>query len=238
MIDYEAAKALVNSICYWLSHNEAIGRNGMLHEASIRYPFADALTSLTYKAEQVLLEETHPFYIQRSIDLITVDNPKSRNLSNAFEFKLATHLSKDKSEKIRFFNDLMRLHAMSKHNNVNGYFIVVGKYNFFNSNFRRILTPQEALNTRLKKSLPRGFYTNWFGFAKDKGKRFKVLNETNLTYSEVYNDFYNGQTPYRIQNGAPINPTLPTTISTKCMYITPMSPEFHTPWVGGIWKVT
>ncbi len=41
----ERFNAVVDAVCYWLGYQFKIGRDNLMHEASLRYPIADTITA-------------------------------------------------------------------------------------------------------------------------------------------------------------------------------------------------
>jgi len=66
--------AIIDSVSYWLGYQFKIGRHKLVHEASLRYPIADTITSKEVSIDKIALEKPHPLFINRRIDLAIYDN--------------------------------------------------------------------------------------------------------------------------------------------------------------------
>ena len=141
----EKFNAIVESICYWLGYQFKIGRDGFIHEASLRYPIADTITAKGIAIKRIELEKTSPIFKQRYIDLVifdeTVKEPeKEKNddkLSEVYEFKLAKNeTSKEyQAEHQRVFNDIVRLAYYNLWNGKDCYFLMCGQFEAFKTYF-------------------------------------------------------------------------------------------------------
>ena len=93
----EYYNAIVDAVCYWLGYQFKIGRDQLIHEASLRYPVADTITAKGIAIHRIVLEQLHPIFKSKKIDLViygeTVKEPETEkddtNLNQVFEFKLA-----------------------------------------------------------------------------------------------------------------------------------------------------
>ncbi len=221
---------LIHSATYYLCYQDRIGRDFMMDESSLKYPIADYLTSLEIPMSSIRLEFEHPTLFNRSIDLVTVDN--TGKIERAFEFKIAKLNTKYNSEKQRIFNDLLRLWLIADSNNVPCYFLIAGTQVDFIQYFRSIVSQRPTTNSKdLPK--PQGFYTEWFQFKKDEEKEFHVRGIPGNEYEKNYKEFIETYKPK--DRGSALG--LPEKIKTTCVEISPLSREFPTPYVGGIWKV-
>lgn len=222
---------LIQSVTYYLSYQDKIGRSFMIDESSLKYPVADYLSSLEMPLYQIALEYAHPHLKKRQIDLVTTDKTRQQ-IKRAFEFKMSRSNTKYESEQKRVFNDLMRLYLLSKHNNSDSYFIMAGKQSDFIQYFRSIVTKKPVGNSKdLPK--PEGFYTEWFKFNLNDTSTFNVKSVTGNEYGDIYKAFLNDYKPHK--NASALE--LPDKLTTKCIAISPLSREFPTPYVGGIWQV-
>jgi len=159
-----------NILIWWFNYISAIGRNYVLNEGTIKYPFAEYLECL--EVDDIQFEFPHPKLSRRRFDLSFTD--RNNNNRVVFEFKYIKNLStKSSDEKQRIFNDLMRINLFSGSNRV-GYFLICGEQMDFVSGFQRIKKPDKKIPTRTLGASPKpksaeGFYTEWFSF--DKGHR-------------------------------------------------------------------
>lgn len=232
-IDFDS---LLHSATYYLCYQDKIGRGFMVNESSLKYPIADYLTSLEMPLAKIELEYNHPHLKKRSVDLIALDQPKTKSntpsIEFAFEFKISKEETRYEAEQKRIFNDLMRLHLIAKSTNTNCYFLISGMHKDFIQHFRSIVNirPLGSNNTLPD---PVGIYTEWFKFKEGETKEFDVKNVTGNNYATIYQAFLKDYKPNKGGNKL----ELPEKIKTKCVAVTALSREFPTPYVGGIWKV-
>ncbi len=227
---------LIHSVTYYLSYQDRIGRDFMINESSLKYPVADYLTGLEMPLANIQLEFSHPTLKKRQLDLITTDNSKKK-IENVFEFKMAKPETRYEPEQKRIFNDLMRLHLITKAN-VSCYFIMVGTAEEFLQCFRSTMPKKLSVQTIDKDDLPlpNGFYTEWFKFNVNDEKTFDVKDVKTVLeddYDKIYKAFLRDYRPKK--RGESL--VLPDKITTKCIAISALSREFPTPYVGGIWEI-
>lgn len=208
----------------------------MVNEASLKYPIADYLTSLEMPLTKIELEYNHPHLKKRSVDLIALDQPKTKSntpkIEIAFEFKISKEETRYEPEQKRIFNDLMRLHMIAKSTNANCYFLISGIHKDFIQHFRSIATTRPTGSNNTLPD-PEGIYTEWFKFKLGEEKEFAVKNVTGNNYATIYQAFLKSYKPKK--KGDKLE--LPEKIKTKCVAISALSREFPTPYVGGIWKI-
>lgn len=224
-------KKLLQSISYWLSYQEKIGRSFMITEASLRYPVADYLSSTALPLDEIKLEYPHPYLQQRRIDLVTLRPvDKGHTITAAMEFKVVKDTTKSTAEKKRIFNDLVRLHLLAQAGLALPYFVVAGKFDQFIYNFRSTLKTNK-LGGYHRLPDPSGFFTEWFSFSPRGTRTFAVGTQNDAVYRPIYDAFWQD---YRERD---IPAHLPGEISTECIAISPLSRDFPLPYVGGIWKI-
>lgn len=101
---------LTEAVCYWLGYQTNIGRKQFIHEASLRYPIADAITKDSISINQVKLENVHPLFKGKRVDLSIFDDISDEStLSEMHEFKIAKYTPENGDEHQRVFNDIVRL---------------------------------------------------------------------------------------------------------------------------------
>jgi ribosomal protein L23 len=226
---------LIQSVTYYLSYQDKIGRGFMVDESSLKYPVADYLTSLEMPLANIQLEFSHPDLWKRQIDLITTDQPDRKlkqKVESAYEFKISRQNTKYEPEQKRIFNDLMRLYFVGKSNGSSCYFIIAGTQKDYIQYFRSIATKRPAPNNK-DLPIPEGFYTEWFNFKAGEVKTFDVKKTTVKIYEDIYTAFLNDYKP-KIDTDTL---ELPDKLTTTCIAISALSREFPTPYVGGIWKI-
>ena len=137
--------SLNEAICYWLGYQFRIGRKNLMHEASLRYPLADALTGFGIPIDRIALEKQHPFFVQRYIDILIandsidkvdeIDFVKSTN--SIFELKICKEATgkENQVEHQRIINDILRLAYFNLWTGKDAYFIICGSYQDFKNYF-------------------------------------------------------------------------------------------------------
>jgi hypothetical protein len=237
---------LIDAVCYWLGFQVKIGREKLIHEASLRYPIADALTSEDIAISQVKLEESHPLFKSKRIDLAIIEKNTTNNfLKEVYEFKIAKYTTKESDEHQSVFDDVIRLAYYHMEENKDCYFLMCGNYENFKIDFvgdkneptvvnGKVVYPDK--NNSIRGWVSKGIYNDWFEFTKGKTKEktFSITDSTNekewglASFKARYElrekikakDFY---TPDSI------------TIITECMAITPYGVDkTH---AAGIWKI-
>ena len=136
---------IVNSVCYWLGYQYIIGRDQLIHEASLRYPIADTITAKGVSINRVVLEQLHPLFKSKKIDLVifdeTVEVPADEEddtkIKEVFEFKLANSKTAkfESDEHQRVFDDVTRLAYYNMWGKKDCYFLMCGKYEEFQAYF-------------------------------------------------------------------------------------------------------
>lgn len=239
---FDRFSQLTEAICYWLGFQTNIGRKQFIHEASLRYPIADAVTKDNYAVNQIKLESVHPLFKGKRVDLaIFEDISKESSLKEMYEFKIAKYTSEKGDEHQRVFNDVVRLAYYNLVSKKECYFLMCGSFEDFKQYFvgdnNKPSSDDGAvkLNQRNQKAIswrPKGIYQDWFKFEqkKDTEISFKSndpdwgLPKFKSTYS--LND--------KLKDKSFFNPN-EITIKTTCMAISPYRDErTH---AAGIWKI-
>ncbi len=145
MLDNERFNAIVDATCYWLGYQFKIGRDKLIHEASLRYPIADTITAKGISIDRINLEKGHPFFEDKVVDLLIFDkkvaeiNVKNFNesISEMHEFKIAKNSTNTKfgNEHQRVIDDVLRLAYFNLITKKDCYFLMCGKYDEFNAYF-------------------------------------------------------------------------------------------------------
>ena len=236
---------LATAVMWWLSYITAVGRNYILTEGAIRFPATEYLERSNI--DDIKLEYGHPKLSMKRIDLYYKMN-KDKNI--AFEFKyIKSGSTRDKVEKQRIFNDLMRLYLFLDTDH-RGYFLICGNRSDFVMDFQTILQKPKNTDGRLyikpkdKSTLPKtidpdGFYTEWFSFdLKDPEKEIE-LNTYKSDHQSIYDSFFEGYgEAYKTKTGkALLNPGK---IKTKLVFLTgnmEQPNDVLQPSKIGIWEV-
>lgn len=256
----EKFNAIVDSICYWLGYQLKIGRDQLVHEASLRYPIADVITAKGIAIRRVVLEKVIPVFMSKRFDLVIfnkkVKEPSSEkddsNLQEAYEFKLAKSETTNEfgDEHQRVFDDIVRLAYYNLWNKKDCYFLMCGKYDEFKAYFvgqTSVVKNQNKKNTvpvrQNKLSLPGnlstdenwkadGLYKDWFGFkiGEEKRKVFKITDHP--TWGLV-----NFKASYKIRDNTVNTFSNEIEVKTKCLALTPQGLENAKTHAAGIWKI-
>jgi hypothetical protein len=251
--------AIVDAVCYWLGYQFKIGRDKLIHEASLRYPIADTITAKGIAINRLILEKNHPVFKSRSIDLVayasSVEEPEEEkddtNLIDVFEFKIAKKVTGDiyGSEHQRVFDDIARLAYYNLWRNKDCYFLICGKYADFKNYFvgQRIDVNEDA-DGKIKipgtetKSInntatweAKGLYADWFSFNVDEEKtKLFSINEPTDGKDWGLSVF---QKNYIIREQLNKVYSNQIAIKTKCMAITAPGLEKTRTHAAGIWKI-
>lgn len=134
-------KSICEAVCYWLGYQFSIGRKRLIHEASLRYPIADAITSSEIPIDRIQLEKGHPYFSNRKVDIFvctkktnTIDE---EFIESIFELKLSKPETgrKHSDEHQRVVNDILRLAYFNLISKKDAYFLICGSYQDFKNYF-------------------------------------------------------------------------------------------------------
>ena len=254
----ERLNAIVEAVCYWLGYQFKIGRDQLIHEASLRYPIADTITSKGIEIERIALEQLHPIFKSKRIDLVIFDSfPKEpeteeddTNFREVYEIKIAKSRTsiEHKAEHQRVFDDIARLAYFHYWKNKDCYFLMCGKYEEFKTYFvgqtsaitqigdklkvpiRKATTDHQTYLEKFEEWKPDGIYKDWFGFKIDEEKEIEFNN------SDVNWGLGPFQSSYIVRNTVhSYSDTIK--VKTKCVAITPSGLENIKTHAAGIWKI-
>lgn len=229
----------------WFRFHQIIGKGDLLNEDSIKYPLVEYLIADGDDSlKNIKLEDTHPIFTTREVDLISKDD--KGNLYYVIEFKLASKFTMNSHERQRIFNDIARLFYVNEKYNIDAYLIVAGKTVDFLSEFRSVIDKEAGKRGRKKKATdkpkltllnPSGFFSDkWLSFDLNNPEKIISLSgEINTAYSSHYANF---KTTYLVDDQATLK--LPNSIKTTLEYITEIKEEDtsgNVPAMIGIWKV-
>jgi hypothetical protein len=259
MADEEKFNAIVEAVCYWLGYQFKIGRDQLIHEASLRYPIADTITAKGISINRIVLEQLHPIFKSKKIDLVIFDDsvkePETEEddtkLKEVYEFKLAKNeTSKEhKEEHQRVFDDLVRLAYYNLWGSKDCYFLMCGIYEDFKAYFvgqknapkeqdnKVILQPRQLHSTQtmtnqLAEWSPEGLYKDWFGF--------KIGEEKEIEFDKTDNENWGlkpFQDSYHLRDTEKHTYTDKFKVKTKCVAISPSGLENVKTHAAGIWKI-
>jgi hypothetical protein len=195
----EALMYTGKGIEHWFRFYQVVGKADLLNEDSIKFPvveylIADGDDSL----KNIKLEETHPVFLSRDVDLIS-KTPEGK-INYCIEFKLASKLTLEIQERQRIFDDIARLYFANTKKQVPTYLIVAGKTIDFLTEFRSVIgrTPgrrgrkkKKTNNQEFKLEEPQGFYSDkWLSFKmSDPIKTIDISNEGGEVYVKHYEKF-------------------------------------------------
>lgn len=256
--DSDYRNAMIDAVCYWMGYQFKIGREQLIHEASLRYPVADTITSKGVGMERIVLEQLHPLFKSKKIDLVVFAENTSKTdietndakLREVFEFKLAKSRTGEKhsDEHQRVFDDLARLAYYNHWGGKDCYFLMCGTYEDFKSYFvgqgNKPITDGEKNKVQIKPTSPiptdelqatqwkpEGIYKNWFGFRTGETKEITFKNnDDSFGLKPFQNSYHIRDTEKHIYQDT-IN------ISTTCITITPAGLENIRTHAAGIWKI-
>lgn len=246
---------ITDAICYWLGYQFKIGRKQLVHEASLRYPIADALTSTDLTVDQIELEKLHPIFKSKKIDLVTYKNTQNKsnnNLQEIYEFKLAKSKTNKEgsSEHNRVFNDVVRLAYIHKLMKLDCYFLMCGKTEDFKAFFVRQKTDtkvskanKQTINTTVAKAKnaidlawkSEGLYKEWFSFEYDGTKDIEFTTSATAVKEQL--DKF--QDKYKIRKGQTLDWAIDKSIKIKttCVAITTYADSMKKTHAAGLWKI-
>lgn len=256
MITEGKFNSIIEAVCYWLGYQFKIGRDQLIHEASLRYPIADAITAKGTAIDRVVLEQLHPIFKSKKIDLVIFDESVKEpatekddtNLKEVYEFKLAKNeTSKEhKEEHQRVFDDLVRLAYYHHWGNKDCYFLMCGIYEDFKTYFvgqknkpkeqddKIVVQPRKinATANQFAEWNPEGLYKDWFGFniGDEKEVEFKISDNENWGLKPFQENYHIRDTQKHIYKDS-------FKVKTKCVSITPSGLENIKTHAAGIWKI-
>lgn len=259
----ERSDSIIDAVSYWLGYQFKIGRQQLIHEASLRYPIADTITSQGTSINRVVLEKLHPIFKGKKIDLVIYDenvlDPDSEEndekLKEVFEFKLAKRDTgkKESVEHQRVFDDVVRLSLYHQWSKKDCYFLMCGKYDDFKTYFigqkneieekngknqvkeRKSKSEEELNEIDSVEWQPDGNYKDWFGFniGDIKTHEFKITNPND---SEEWGlQSFKQNYPVRKKITESIENAV--IIKTTCLAITSSGIEKTRTHAAGIWKI-
>ncbi len=215
---------LAMAVMWWLNYISAVGRNYVLSEGAIKFPISEYLERSTLNDNDIELEYGHPKLQQKRLDVFYKTPGKT-----AFELKYIKNGStRDKDEKQRVFNDLMRLYLFLGRNN-RSYFLICGSQKDFISDFQTLLFKPKNVKgslfikpvtkrTKPMKIIPEGFYTEWFSFDDANPDNIIDLKTTKQDFKDIYEKFKKEhQVPYEEKTSNKLR--LPARIHTKLIFL-------------------
>lgn len=259
----EKFASIVDSLCFWLGYQFKIGRERLIHEASLRYPIADTITSKGINIEKVVLEKSHPIFKRKKVDLVILgdllneeyifEEDENSDILELYEFKLAkVETNKEGSdEHQRVFNDVIRLAYSHLIIGKDCYFLMCGKFSDFkayfigqnnkntrNENGKNTVTPKKSkvLQNDFKVYQAEEWQSN--GLYKD-WFQFEVGKEKVMTFTITENKWglYSFQQSYQFKQDDKYKFNDSITIKTICKAITPNDTESGRTHAAGIWKI-
>lgn len=146
------------AVCYWLGYQFTIGRERLIHEASLRYPIADAITSGKIAISKIYLEKGHPYFEDKVVDIFLLNEKESNismesidleAISAIFELKLSKVDTGNQfgEEKKRVIDDILRLAYFNLYSKKDAYFLICGTY----ADFKNYFIGDKIEKTTIKK---------------------------------------------------------------------------------------
>ncbi len=133
--------SIKEAVCHWLGYQSAIGRERLIHEASLRYPVADSITSGTMEINSIYLEKGHPSFKKRLVDIFLLNEKENsisvKTIRAIFELKLSKRNTGTKfsNENQRVIDDILRLAYFNLHSEKEAYFLICGTRDDFEKYF-------------------------------------------------------------------------------------------------------
>lgn len=254
----EKFASIIDAVCYWLGYQLKIGREQLIHEASLRYPLADSITSKGTAINRIVLEKLHPIFRSKKIDLViydeTVTQPETETddskLIEVFELKLAKSKTAEKhsDEHQRFFDDVVRLGYYNLWGKKDCYFLMCGTYENFKTYFvgqksevkhegdKNTVSPKYASKPSIsgqpttEEWQPEGLYKDWFSFKLGEPKTIKFESSDDKWGLSPFQKNYDlrDENKYKYQKEIEITAT--------CIALTPVGEKMKT-HAAGIWKI-
>lgn len=192
---------VAESTYHWLCYVHNSTDTNVLAESSIRYPFVECLERLGY--DNIHLEALHPEFSNRRMDVFCGNVTAETNtgiindkLIFYAEFKFVKSYTRDKSERQRIFNDIMRLYAIKvRSHHSHCYFIICGDTVTFNDCFMKIRNAADTKSTIVETTIAEyhecdatGPYAELFPFSQDEGpKDFRIDDDLYNKFCTDYN---------------------------------------------------
>lgn len=243
-------RSVVDSVCYWLSYQSKIGRQKLIHEASLRYPIADTITANGTNINRIALEKSYTIFKQRYSDLVVYnekpedieDENNDENIVQVYEFKLVKKETgkKESKEHQRVFNDVVRLAYYHQSKQKKCYFLVCGKLGDFKTYFVESATPNTEADDKLIVKQNRkdrdasivdtywnatGIYKDWFAFEINGEKIITFDNQSEKFGLSIF------QKEYTIKDNR-LEYSDSISLKTKCLAIS--KTETHS---AAIWEI-
>ena len=263
----EKFNSIVEAVCYWLGYQFKIGRDQLVHEASLRYPIADTITAKGIAINRIVLEKLHPIFKKKYIDLVifdqTVVEPETEKddmkLKEAYEFKLAKSdtSKKFKAEHQRVCNDIIRLAYYHLWNDKDCYFLMCGKYEEFKTYFvgqksepikkdKKLFAPVRQQSTKHQttdqtniEQIDKEQIWEPEGIYKEWFS-FKINEEKKIEFNISDNKKFGlkpFQTNYKVRKPKKYKYKDTFIVKTKCVALTPSGLENVKTHAAGIWKI-
>jgi hypothetical protein len=216
-----------------------------LNEDSIKYPIVEYLIADGDDSlKNIKLEDNHPVFITREVDLIS--KTSSGTINYCIEFKFASKLTMNLNERQRILDDIARLYFVNYKTNASSFLIVAGKTIDFLTEFRSVINKTPGIRGPHKKignnpvfnlNQPCGFFSDkWLSFDLNNPKKnIEIKGEQSLAYKNHYEEF---EKKYIIEEK--LSFPMPEKITTILKYITDIKGEDLTgniPAMVGIWQV-
>lgn len=202
--------SLNEAICYWLGYQFNIGRKRLLHEASLRYPIADALTGDGIEINKIALEKGHPYFNDRYVDILVSNQDLNKvdkanfinSLNSIVELKICKVDTgrQYSNEHQRIIDDILRLAYFNLISKKDAYFIICGQYKDFKNYFIGLKDEktkneendiqlkeksggQDINNTPLVWNVNKSLYSLFFDF---EVQHFPILNKEDNSRTHTF----------------------------------------------------
>jgi hypothetical protein len=182
--------SICDAVCYWLGYQLKIGRERLIHEASLRYPIADAITSGETAIDKIQLEKGHPYFQDKVVDIfVCTENVKTitiDKISSIFELKLSKSTTGNKfsTEHQRVVDDILRLAYFNLASKKDAYFLICGPYKDFKNYFVGDMDEQPVDTSKDFK------INEQQGKSGDKSEAMENSQKIWRTESSLYKDYF------------------------------------------------
>ncbi len=259
--------AINEAICYWMGYQFKIGRERLIHEASLRYPIADTITAKGIEINRIYLEKGHPYFSDRRVDIIVFNKDYQtiskenfiEEIDEIYELKIAKRDSDTKfgAENQRIIDDILRLAYFNRYSQKNSFFLLCGKYQDFKNYFvgykdkldrdidNHIIIKEKfsaEVNNNIEWNIENSLYKDYFDFRIGVSKEFRFnVNEIpeNISTSDK-NQLEFGLNSFQNTYKIKDNNIVYESsikIKTTCISITPFERTTNRTHACGIWKI-
>lgn len=236
---------LLQSICLWMSYQHVIGRDGVIHESSVRYPSIEFLTSGAMPASSIRFEAPHPVFKRRLVDATVehsneeLDDESGRRAAIEFKLVSAATARVDGPEFTRLIDDIFRLAAYNyRFRDTECFLVLVGKADAFQSYFissstsitnaSEALQPKKSNNHGAGTSQKTSPYEQWLPLNSDVPLCIDLMNNACKKQWDRFSGEYEARELNSCEIGSKISVQL---VAHNYSLPVPL------PYVGCVWRI-